>query len=199
MFVKENFWVGAKGGLIEEKHYLCMRESVWLFLFLLLKQTGVSENGEGIVDFGHSMTREEISKATGFLESRIKRWIDRLRRTGYVRTEADAKGGLVFFVLAAKNKHKSTRRPGAQMHRQEASPGASVHPRRINAPSQPIEDKRISLVGGSPTTKSLSSYNKDAAANPAAIIKRLSKQKQIPKPRSWEDQKAELRLRGLLA
>lgn len=199
MFIKENFWVGAKGGLIEEKHYLCMRESVWLFLFLLLKQTAVSEGGEGVVNYGHPLTREEIADQTGFLESRIKVWTDRLRRTGYVRTEKGGNDGLIFFILAAKNKAKSKRQVGVSTYRPTSEVGVSTYRRHENTPTQPIQEKRVSLVGGSPTPKDLSYYNKPAAAKAAAVIKSLSKQVEIPKPKSWEQQKAELRKTGLLA
>lgn len=187
MFIKENFWVGAKGGLIDERHYLCMRESVWLFLFLLLKQTAVNESGEGVVNYGHPMTREYITNETGFLDSRIERWVNRLRRLEYIRTEKRGNDGLVFFVLAAKNKTKSTR--NSQMVAASAQPpkprvAASAQPPIKSAATYDNEYKEVTLVGGSPIPNSLSSYNKDAAAKPAAgvSLSQVAKSKAMPRP-----------------
>ena len=190
MFIKENFWVGAKGGLLEEKHYLCMRESVWLFLFLLLKQTGINEAGEGIVNHGHPMTRDYIQEETGFHERRVEDWINRLRRTRYIRTESRKNEGLIFFVLEAKHKTKASRY-NVPLKAEVSRSNGSVPSLRA---SQSIEEKRVSLVGGSPIPKSLSYYNKDAAS----AVNKLSREKQIPKPKTWEQQKAELRQRGLM-
>lgn len=191
MFIKENFWVGVKGGLVEEKHYLCMRESVWFYLFLLLKQTALNESGEGVVNYGHPMTRSDIQDATGFHERRIEDWIDRLRRTGYIRTESRNKEGLIFFIQFAKNK---TKRPTRKNVPVEAAPTHNNGTVPLERASQPTQEKRVTLVGGSPIPKDLSYLNKDAAI----AVKNLSREKRIPTPKSWEQQKAELRQKGLL-
>lgn len=197
MLPKEILWIGAKGGLLAEKHYYAMRESIWLFQWLLLRQTGLNEIGEGIVNYGHPITRAEIQADTGYGESRIERWTDRLRRTEYIRTEKRGNDGLIFFVLEAKHKTKRAK-VAASMRPLEVKVTTPMLPPHKNAATYPIEEKRVTLVGGSPISKDLSYLNKDAAAKAAAVICSLSKQKQIPKTKTWEEQKALLRQKGYL-
>jgi hypothetical protein len=103
---KEDFWIGAKGGLIEWKHYKRMGKAVWLFLHLLRCQTAVSQCGEGVVYYGHPITLESIRRETkGFPVRTLKEWVLRLRRQGYIRTEDHGCRGLVFWLL--KGKHKT--------------------------------------------------------------------------------------------
>jgi len=173
-----------------------MGDAIWFFLWCLLKQTGVNEAEEGIVCYGHPQTRADICEKTGFPEWQIKRWISRLRATEYIRTVESAPDGLIIFVQKAKDKTK--RRPGANQHRPEPQPGTDPHRGDQIAPTQTIEDKKVTLVGGSPIPKDLSYPNKDAAAKTAAGVKSLSKQKEIPKPKTWEQQKAEARQKGYL-
>ena len=197
MLPKEILWIGAKGGLLAEKHYYAMREAIWLFEWLLLRQTGLNEIGEGVVSYGHPITRKEIHEDTGYGASRIERWIERLRCTEYIRTEKRGNDGLIFFVLAAKHKTKKAR-VAASVQPPEAQVTPPMLPPHKNAATYPTEDKKVTLVGGSPIPKSLSYPNKDAAAKTAAGVKSLSKQKEIPKPKTWEQQKAEARQKGYL-
>jgi hypothetical protein len=183
MFIKENFWVGAKGGLLDERHYLCMRDSVWLFLFLLLKQTSVNEAGEGVVNYGHPITRMEIQEQTGYHERRVEDWIERLRRTSYIRTEPRGNEGLIFFVKSAKNKHKVSRNnvpPKPEVSRNNVP---RIPQLRATCADKPIKNEEDTLPHTSITPKDLSSSNKDAASNPDAgvSISKLAKAKAIPR------------------
>lgn len=197
MLPKEILWIGAKGGLLAEKHYYAMKDAIWLFQWLLLRQTGLNEIGEGIVNYGHPITRAEIQEDTGFGDWRIERWTDRLRRTDYIRTEKRGNDGLIFFVLAAKHKTKKARVAATMLpHKPEVT--TTMLPPHKNAATYTTEDKKVTLVGGSLIPKDLSYPNKDAAAKTAAEVKSLSKQKEIPKPKTWEQQKAEARQKGYL-
>jgi hypothetical protein len=205
MHPKEVFWIGAKGGLCEEKHYRCMRDSVWLFLWLLVRQTGVNEAGEGIVNRGHPLTRTEIQTDTGYHERRVENWIDLLRRTGYVRTERSGNDGLIFFIQNAKDKskRKAVQNPvgngnSGEVRAKEESPNKGT----LKAQESPKKGSRIPNGGdGKPnnhhknaevtqnttifTPKSLSYSNTDAAAKAAAgvspLIDQVALQKQIPR------------------
>lgn len=197
MYPKEILWAGIKGGLFAEKHYYAMREAIWLFEWLTLRQTGLNEAGEGIVNYGHPITRKEIQEDTGYGESRIERWTDRLRRTEYIRTEKRGNEGLIFFVLAGKHKTKKARVAASALPpRPQVTP--PMLPPHKNAATYEHENKAVSLVGGTPIPKDLSYYNKAAATKAVAVISSLAREKQIPKPKSWEQQKAELRQKGLL-
>jgi hypothetical protein len=106
---KEDFWIGAKGGLIEWKHYKRMGKAVWLFLHLLRCQTALSQHGEGVVYYGHAITLESIRRETkGFPVRTLKQWVIRLRQQGYIRTEDHGCKGLVFWIT--KGKHKTWKR-----------------------------------------------------------------------------------------
>lgn len=121
---KEVFWIGAKGGLLEEKHRAAMRESVWLFLYLLLRQTHINQAGEGVVRYGNPVSRTAIAEDTGWSDRRIKRWTARLVATNYIRTVRLGNDGLIFFIKKAKSKAKI--RPEA--HAPQAHGNAQVGP-----------------------------------------------------------------------
>ena len=104
---KEDFWIGAKGGLIEWKHYKRMCNAVWLFLHLLRCQTALSSLGEGVVYYGHTITLDFIRRETRGIPVRtLKDWVIRLREQGYIRTEDHGCRGLVFWIANAKHKTK---------------------------------------------------------------------------------------------
>jgi hypothetical protein len=108
--VKENFWVGAKGGLLDAKHILKMGQSVWLFLYLLRNQTSLNQAGEGVVNFGHPLTFEEIgADMKGINPITIKSWGIRLRRGGYIRTEQHGHGGMTFWISKGKSKTRKVK------------------------------------------------------------------------------------------
>lgn len=205
MHPKEVFWIGAKGGLCEEKHYRCMRDSVWLFLWLLMRQTGVNEAGEGIVNYGNPFTRVEIQEDTGYHERRLENWIDLLRRTAYIRTESKGNKGLTFFIKNAKSKSKN----GAVRKPVENSDNGESKAKH-ESPNKGMWENGESLKKGTPipsvgdaetanhlqnqcdtqnattlNTKSLSYYNKAAAATAAAgsspSVEQIARDKQIPR------------------
>src|ERR1700722_16274270 len=104
MFPKQVFWVGAKGGLIEEKHRRRMGEAIWLFLWLVMRQTGVNEAGEGIVLYGKPVRILDIAHDTGFPIGTIHRWGELLAQQDYLRIEVEHRVGSVYFILNAKRK-----------------------------------------------------------------------------------------------
>ena len=110
MSPKDSFWIGAKGGLLDQKHIQKMRMAVWMFMYLLRNQTGLNVGGEGIVSYGHPLTLSTISDDfKGTPQGTIRRWIVRLRRAGYIRTEEHSNRGLTFWIAKAKSKTKVPR------------------------------------------------------------------------------------------
>lgn len=108
--VKENFWIGAKGGLIDLKHYLKMRESVWLFLYLLRNQTSLNQAGEGVVNYGHPLRIRDIAAdMKGIPERTVERWLGRLKREGYIRTENHSNQGITFWIAKGKAKTRKVK------------------------------------------------------------------------------------------
>src|SRR5258708_24874275 len=107
---KENFWIGAKGGLLDLKHYLKMRESVWLFLYLLRNQTSLNQDGEGVVNYGHPLRLEDIATDfKGIAARTIRRWLNRLKAEGYIRTELHSQQGVTFWIAKGKAKTRKVK------------------------------------------------------------------------------------------
>jgi hypothetical protein len=186
---KENFWVGAKGGLVDKKHYLKMRDAVWLFLYLLREQTGLNQFGEGVVNYGHPRTFQEIGdEMKGISAETIRVWAATLRRARYIRTESHGHRGLVFWIAKAKAKtrkvkitHEEARfmlesarnlrhSPRGNPNGQEISPredlnGESILPREeSNGEREPktpqvFMGQFVAQVSDSPTPKGFTSEN----------------------------------------
>jgi len=107
---KHHFWVGVKGGLLDKKHYLGIGSAVWLFMYLLLNQTHLNQAGEGVANYGHPLTIEQISyDMRGISVRTILKWADRLRRKGYIRTKNHGHDGLSFWIAKGKDKTKQRR------------------------------------------------------------------------------------------
>jgi hypothetical protein len=87
-----------------------MGSAVWLFLYLLRNQTGLNAAGEGVVNYGHPLTLEEVgAEFKGIPERTIRNWAGRLRREGYVRTENHSNRGLSFWIAKAKPKTRNVK------------------------------------------------------------------------------------------
>src|SRR5271156_3411290 len=213
---KEDFWIGAKGGLIEWKHYKRMGKAVWLFLHLLRCQTALNPSGEGVVYYGHPITLESIRRETkGFPVRTLKEWVIRLRQQGYVRTQDHGCRGLGFWVLNAKHKTRK-----ATIHYVKA-PGVRKAIRGFGLVSVPIETEkypqanetsRVAAESDSPISKgfipkNLPNYNTAAAAQSAASypsllrtskVKTVQQQRPTTKPKpsnpefiAWQNRHAE--------
>ena len=181
-----------------------MRESVWLFLYFLRGQTGMNQAGEGIVNYGHTLTLEQISYDTKGIRIRtIRRWIARLRREKYIRTEKHSNNGLTIWVLKAKSKTKRQRensrpdvatsgknsRPDVDASQRASRPDVATSknegsPKFLDNPG--ITDFIYSSIPKGFIPKDLSYYNKPAAARDAAVslscLGEIQSQKQMPRP-----------------
>lgn len=79
-------------------------------MYLLRNQTGLNATGEGITNYGHPLTFEEIgAEFKGIPERTIRKWAARLRREGYVRTENHSNRGLIFWIAKAKPKTRKVK------------------------------------------------------------------------------------------
>jgi hypothetical protein len=75
--------IGIHSGLIDPKHYDKMGNAIWLFEWLVMRQTG----RHGLVLGGMPLTYETISERMGggsFNPRKVRLWLDRLRAEGYV-------------------------------------------------------------------------------------------------------------------
>jgi hypothetical protein len=96
----KDYNTGLRGVLFEARHFERMGSAVWLFGWLVLRQTHQS-GGVGWVLGGSPVCYREIEEETGFNRRTLERWMHTLRRYGYIQTEA-APGGVVIRISKAK-------------------------------------------------------------------------------------------------
>ena len=97
---EKNYNTGLRGVLFENQHYERMGAAIWLYGWLILRQTHQS-GGVGWVLGGSAINYREIEDETGFNRRTLERWLRILRRHGYIETEA-VRGGLVVRITKAK-------------------------------------------------------------------------------------------------
>ena len=96
----KNYNTGLRGVLFEARHFERMGSAVWLYGWLVLRQTHQS-GGLGWVLGGAPVCYREIEEETGFNCRTLERWMQTLRRYGYIQTTA-APGGIVIRITKAK-------------------------------------------------------------------------------------------------
>ena len=97
---EKNFNTGLRGVLFEAHHYARMGSAIWLYGWLVLRQTHQTGT-TGWVLGGAPVTYREIEGETGFNRRTLERWMSLLRRNAYIATEA-APGGVIVRILKAK-------------------------------------------------------------------------------------------------
>lgn len=97
----KDFNTGLRGVLFEAQHYKRMGAAVWLYGWLVLRQTHQS-GSVGWVLGGSPISYREIEQETGFNRRTLERWMNMLRRHGYIETEAAPAGVIVRLTKAKK-------------------------------------------------------------------------------------------------
>lgn len=97
---ENNYNTGLRGVLFEARHYARMGSAVWLYGWLVLRQTHQT-GSVGWVLGGAPIHYREIEEETGFNRRTLERWMKDLRRYGYIET-AVVDGGMTIKVLKAK-------------------------------------------------------------------------------------------------
>ncbi|MFZ0641357.1 MAG: hypothetical protein WA020_07240 [Candidatus Acidiferrales bacterium] len=92
---------GIRGGLWEDEHLQRMGPAVWLFGWLVHRQTR-ERHGVGLVLAGSPLTYEMISQDTGMAVRTLKRWMARLVRCGYVRVKHTLYKRMIIQIAKAK-------------------------------------------------------------------------------------------------
>ena len=96
----KDFNTGLRGVLFDARHYERMGAAVWLYGWLVLRQTHQS-GAVGWVLGGAPISYREIEEETGFNRRTLERWMTTLRRQGYIETET-APAGIVVRITKAK-------------------------------------------------------------------------------------------------
>jgi hypothetical protein len=82
-----NFSVGLSNALLEPKHYRAMGDALWLYTYLLDRQTRrLDKNGSGQVAGGVPIRDPDIAGTIGSSGRTISRWRTRLKLHGYITT-----------------------------------------------------------------------------------------------------------------
>lgn len=97
---EKNYSTGLRGVLFEAQHHARMGSAIWLYGWLVLRQTHQS-GSLGWVLGGKPVSYREIEEETGFNPRTLERWMHALRYQGYIETEA-APGGVVIRITKAK-------------------------------------------------------------------------------------------------
>ncbi|HTV60450.1 MAG TPA: hypothetical protein VMJ93_16375 [Verrucomicrobiae bacterium] len=138
---EKNFNAGLRGVLFESRHYERMGSAIWLFGWLVLRQTHQS-GSVGWVLGGKPVSYREIEEETGFNRRTLERWMQTLRQHGYIETDAE-QGGVAIRISKAK-KFPQTPRHFAESGRKSAERppqlcGANrAHPQSYQSAAAPI-------------------------------------------------------------
>jgi len=107
----KDFNTGLRGTLFEAAHYARMGPAVWLYGWLVLRQT--RQEGEiGWVLGGARISYREIEEETGFERKTLERWMAALRHGGYIETSS-APAGIVIRITKAKKFQRLAALPGS--------------------------------------------------------------------------------------
>lgn len=98
---EKNFNTGLRGVLFEARHYERMGAALWLYGWLVLRQTHQS-GPDGWVLGGAPVSYREIEEETGFQRKTIERWMRTLRNQGYIETDATQRGVIIRIKKAKK-------------------------------------------------------------------------------------------------
>src|SRR5277367_3916114 len=145
---EKNYNTGLRGVLFEERHYARMGAAIWLYGWLVLRQTHQT-GSTGWVLGGAPVTYREIECETGFNRRTLERWMSLLRRNAYIATEA-APGGVIVRILKAK-KHLQGTRLGNPVDAQRARRVAGGGPQTCVAirPETHKEERIAGRIGSS--------------------------------------------------
>jgi hypothetical protein len=171
----KDYNAGLRGVLFEARHYERMGAAIWLYGWLVLRQTH-QQGDVGWVLGGSPISYCEIEEETGFNPRTLERWMQGLRKHGYVETEA-VPAGVIVRITKAKKFPQGARR-SAEPPRKSAgtSPqlrGANgLHPTWNHEAAAPIGS---SFIESSPerlrthnSHRNFHTQNQSTAENPKA-------------------------------
>jgi len=145
----KDYNTGLRGVLFEARHYERMGSALWLYAWLVLRQTR-QQGDTGWVLGGAPITYREITEETGFNGRTLERWMQTLRRNGYVETEA-VPAGIIVRITKAK-KFPQGDRHAADPARKSA--GAPTPFRGANAGHLPKNHRPAAGIGSSSLERS---------------------------------------------
>lgn len=131
----KGFYIEVINDLLEPKHRKAMKESVWLFMWLLDKMTSISEEGVGTVLGGKPIKYEEVDRDLKLPERTYYRWINQLRENKYINTKKAPQGLIITVNKAKKRFHQ---RPAKNGIAYPAKKVGSVLPKSVVCPAKKV-------------------------------------------------------------
>ncbi|MGD0403386.1 MAG: hypothetical protein ABSB66_09320 [Candidatus Acidiferrales bacterium] len=116
---EKDFSTGLRGVLFEARHYERMGSAIWLYAWLVLRQTHQT-GSVGWVLGGAPVRYSEIEEETGFNRRTLERWLSLLRREGYIETTV-AQEGIRIRITKAKKFPQGVRKSAEGVRRIAAS------------------------------------------------------------------------------
>jgi hypothetical protein len=141
----KNFNTGLRGVLFDAKHYEQMGQAVWLYGWLVLRQTR-QEGTMGLVLGGRPVSYREIGEETGFARKTLERWMCVLRRAGYIETQA-APAGVIVRITKAK---KWSSRNACEAIAAREAPNSLAAPSEMRPHARGSEDPRLKYGESTP-------------------------------------------------
>ncbi|MGA7853269.1 MAG: hypothetical protein WCA15_08070 [Candidatus Acidiferrales bacterium] len=123
---EKDYNTGLRGVLFEAHHHARMGAAIWLYGWLVLRQTHQT-GSTGWVLGGAPVSYREIEEETGFNRRTLERWMRLLRKHEYISTQC-APDGVIVRILKAKKHGRNSEgsrpvRNAARGVRNDAGPG----------------------------------------------------------------------------
>jgi len=149
-----------------------MKESVWLFMWLLDKMTSITEEGIGKVLGGKPIKYKEIKTDLGISEKTYSRWVKQLRDKKYINTKRTPYG-LIISVNKAKKRWgkscgKEKRDPSKMTDLKDRNDGSNktiAVDNNNNVIIKKLKNERLKVPVGDPPK------GKEVKINPAGLSK----------------------------
>ncbi|MGC2279879.1 MAG: hypothetical protein WA603_07675 [Candidatus Acidiferrales bacterium] len=123
---EKDYNTGLRGVLFEAQHHARMGSAIWLYGWLVLRQTHQT-GSTGWVLGGTPVSYRVIEEETGFNRRTLERWMRLLRKHDYISTQSAPDGVIVRILKAKKHGRNSDGsrpvRNAAQGVRNDAGPG----------------------------------------------------------------------------
>jgi hypothetical protein len=161
----KDYNAGLRGVLFEARHYRRMGSALWLYGWLVLRQT--HQQGDiGWVLGGAPISYREIEEETGFNVRTLERWMHTLRHQSYIETQA-APSGVIVKILKAK-KFPQAGRKFAGGVRKSAGPATQDRVANSTQPvwnQQPTDRIGSSFIAQSPERRKPQDIHRDFHRN----------------------------------
>jgi hypothetical protein len=132
----KDFNTGLRGTLFEAKQHERMSSALWLYGWLILRQTR-QDGTTGWVLGGKPISYSEIQEETGFPPRTLERWMRVLREEDYIETRT-APGGIIVQITRAKKFWR-----GTEVRNFAEGPRRNAEARTNNCGNDPMQTDEI--------------------------------------------------------